>query len=507
MNNVAAPQAIGTVTEVESTRLFRGGALFLAASAFGNGLGYLFGIMLARILGPHDFGLYAVGMAVFTVVTLMTLSGGDIAIVKFVSQYTRLGDYRQAARTVVAVLAVSALAGMFVAGLLALLASPVLAPLFGHAELGDFFVLVALAVPLALMDTVLLSVLQALQRFREVVLIRYIWEPMSKLALAAFVIALGWGLRGLFVAMALTLLVSVVIGVRFVRELVGAGWHDRPFAKDVTTPVLQYCAPLLVTTVVGVLAPRTDVLFLGVWMTPEDVGLYQAAYQTAAIMALIGAAFDSVFAPMSAGLLAKADTDRLADLYRTVARWSLMASLPLVLLMVVFASEILSLFGPTFAAGMACLMLLAAGQWVSNWTSLAHTVLLMSGYGRLVMVNTLIGGGLFIGLNWLLIPIWGITGAAVAVAFSMTVGGLLRAGQVWFLHGLQPFSVELVKPCCAGVAAIAAGYWLKEAVGASSILVLALGSGLLYVGLLFVMKLEKTDRLALVGLLQRVRRA
>jgi O-antigen/teichoic acid export membrane protein len=121
------------------------------------------------------------------------------------------------------------------------------------------------------------------------------------------------------------------------------------------------------------------------------------------------------------------------------------------------------------------------------------------------MWNSIGTGLLLLFLNWLLIPRWGITGAAFAVSLSLTIGGLLRVGQVWVLHGLHPFSVELIKPVGAGLVALLAGYVLRGLLGADFLIALMLAVGIFYLGLLYCFKLEETDRVALTGLMQRVR--
>jgi O-antigen/teichoic acid export membrane protein len=258
-------------------------------------------------------------------------------------------------------------------------------------------------------------------------------------------------------------------------------------------------------TIVGVIAPRTDVLLLGYWADPAQVGVYQAAYQTAAMLTLIAAALDAAFAPLSAGLFAVHDLPRLKSLYCNVSRWLLTVSFPIALMLLVFGSDILSLFGPAFPLAAGCLLLLALGQWVNTWTTFAHSLLLMSGHSRLAMWNGIGTGILLLFLNWLLIPRLGITGAAFAVSFSLTIGGLLRVGQVWLLYGLHPFSVELIKPVGAGLAALVAGYVLRAFLGADFLIAVMPAMGLFYLGLLYCLKLEEADRMALTGLMQRVR--
>jgi len=491
-------------SQEDTIRAFCGGSTMLVASAFGNGLGYLLGIVLARLLGAEDFGLYAVGMAVFNVLALVSLCGADTTVVKFVSEAIQRGDRVLASRTLVVVLGFVAIAGALASGFLLWSSQTWLLELYRRPQLIPVFTILALTIPIVMAVTVFMASFQAAHAFTQVVTVRYLWEPLGKLTLAIAAVWLGWGLVGVVGAIGVTSLISLALASHSARTILLPGLTASSFDRSIADPLLRYGLPLSVMTIVGVVAPRTDVLLLGYWADPAQVGLYQAAYQTAAILTLIAAALDMAFAPLAAGLFASQDLTRLMSLYQTVFRWLLTVSCPVALVFVVFGSDILSLFGPTFPLAVTCLLLLALGQWINNGTTFAHTLLLMSGHVRLAMWNTIGTGAMLVTLNWLLIPLWGINGAALAVAFSMGLAGVIRLGEVWVILGLHPFSMELVKPLCAGLVTIAVGYWTKGLVKPELLIGVAITTGLLYLILLYAMKLEESDRLALAGLRQRM---
>src|SRR5262249_43707137 len=62
-----------------------GGSSILLASAIGNGLSYLYSIFLARSLSPGDFGVYALGLALFNVLALMAPLGFETGALRFIS--------------------------------------------------------------------------------------------------------------------------------------------------------------------------------------------------------------------------------------------------------------------------------------------------------------------------------------------------------------------------------------------------------------------------------------
>jgi O-antigen/teichoic acid export membrane protein len=477
----------------------------LVASGFGNGLGYLLGIVLARFLGAEDFGLYTIGIAVFNVIMLVALCGADTIVVKVGSEAYQRGDRLLAAKTLFIVLMFVLSVGLLAAVFLLWSSHTWLQNLYPRPEIVPILTILALTLPAVLTVTVLVASFQATHAYSKIIAIRSVWEPLGRIMLALGAVWAGWGLVGAVGAVGTVSFISLALAAYFARTTISQGFHAESLDRRQAAELAKYGLPLFVMTIVGVIAPRTDVLLLGYWSDPAQVGVYQAAYQTAAMLTLIAAALDAAFAPLSAGLFAAQDLPRLRMLYCNVSRWLLTVSFPIALMLLVFGSDILSMFGSAFPLAAGCLLLLALGQWVNTWTTFAHSLLLMSGRSRLAMWNGIGTGLLLLVLNWLLIPRWGITGAAFAVSLSLTIGGLLRVGQVWLLYGLHPFSVELIKPVGAGVVALLAGYVLRRFLGADFLMALMLVMGILYLGLLYCLKLEEADRIALTGLLQRVR--
>ena len=76
----------------------------------------------------------------------------------------------------------------------------------------------------------------------------------------------------------------------------------------------------------------------------------------------------------------------------------------------------------------------------------------MAGHTRLKLVNSVIKVSLAILLNFILIPRYGIVGAAVAALVHEVISNLLPLVQIWFLYRLLPFSQGLIKPILAGLA-------------------------------------------------------
>lgn len=195
----------------------------------------------------------------------------------------------------------------------------------------------------------------------------------------------------------------------------------------------------------------------------------------------------------------------MKDSYQAVSRLSITVSLPIFACFILFASEILALFGPEFSAGTAALMLLALGQIFNNATGSANTVLLMSGHSRLVMTNTIIMGVVLLAATAAIIPFWGMTGAAIAASTTFILTNLIRVIQVWQLHHVQPYTWDLAKPIAAAAAATGIVFLLHNSAVMIPSPVLGLALGLLYLSGLLLLGINQQDRLVLQLLHSRFR--
>ena len=167
-------------------------------------------------------------------------------------------------------------------------------------------------------------------------------------------------------------------------------------------------------------------MILGLFATATDVGVYTAAARTALLTRFLLLANSAVAAPRFAALHAANDREGVARLAVRSTILTTVSSVPLLLIFIVFPEKILSLFGPQFEAGAQALIILSAGQFVNAMTGPVGYLLNMSGFHRIEGRIAVVGALMTAGLCFVLIPIWGLLGAAAANAIATGTCNLLR---------------------------------------------------------------------------------
>lgn len=184
---------------------------------------------------------------------------------------------------------------------------------------------------------------------------------------------------------------------------------------------LRVAFPLLLATSFHGAITQTDIIMVGLFLTPEQVAVYFSAIKTGTLIAFVLAAVNALTAPKIAALHSQGRHEELQALLSSVIHWIFWPALMTALVMVIFGGQILTLFGPGFAAGYTALIILACGQLVKAGAGPVSDLLSLTGHhdlnarvmGYCVAINVI--------LNALLIPQFGIVGAATATAVTMIV--------------------------------------------------------------------------------------
>ena len=285
--------------------------------------------------------------------------------------------------------------------------------------------------------------------------LQYVLDPLLRIVTFIGLFFLGWRL---FAVGASHLLASVAVA------LLAFLWLSSSFplvALPILTrfqprPLLTFSLPLLMSNVVGFILQWADSLFLGYYLTLRDVGVYGAAGRLAGLGGMFLLAISTIFAPKIYSLYGKGELPEVGRLYQHSTRWVLMCVLPLFFYTVLNAKPLLSLFGPEFVNGSAALIILAAAYLVMTGTGPAGDVVLMTGRSKAILYASAASGALGLGLNFYLIPRFGLIGAALATGVAIAFGNLANVILAWRFTGLQPYTKAIAKPiltalCVAGV--------------------------------------------------------
>ncbi|MBZ0266514.1 polysaccharide biosynthesis C-terminal domain-containing protein, partial [bacterium] len=234
--------------------------------------------------------------------------------------------------------------------------------------------------------------------------------------------------------------------------------------------------------------------------------VYTAAFRMSRQIGLIQTAFVPMFAPLVSGLHHRQSHGELERLYQQASHWILAASLPVVLILIVFGDLPLLLFGSRFLAAWPILVILAAGQFINLAGGLAMQVLQM--VGRQDDDLAIISGGLVlnVALNLWLVRTHGAIGAAIATTIAFAALSIARLLVVRWRVGIWPYTRHSMRLVVVGVIAGLAGAAVRGTDGdvvwglTTAAITLAV-----FGGAAWCFALRESDRVMIRGALWRLR--
>ena len=177
---------------------------------------------------------------------------------------------------------------------------------------------------------------------------------------------------------------------------------------------------MLLISSLALIMKWTDTIMLGIFTTEKDVGIYNVAVKISTLTAITLAAINSIAAPKFAEFWGKKDIKNLKRTVHQTTKLIFFSSIPILILIWIFPSYFLKIFGEEFIIGKNALLILSIGQFVNAISGSVVILLNMTGKQVVAQNIVLIGTILNIILNALLIPIYGINGAAIASMISVS---------------------------------------------------------------------------------------
>jgi len=251
-----------------------------------------------------------------------------------------------------------------------------------------------------------------------------------------------------------TLLFSIGALLTFLASLwlwkLHFGWAAAGRGTDGQRPtpslrsIFDLAIPLMLASSATFLMNWTDILLLTYLRSFEEVAVYSIAFKFATISKLVLMGINSIAGPKFAEIEALGQSAALENTVRQSTKLIFWLSLPVIFVLMVFPKAFLGIYGDEYLAGAACLMILAAGQFFAAICGSTGQFLQMTGHQvafQRIMISTAVVNIL---LNLVLIPAWGINGAAVAGFLTIIMRNTISVIFIYRKHHFLTLYVPLL---------------------------------------------------------------
>jgi O-antigen/teichoic acid export membrane protein len=379
------------------------------------GAGFLTSVVGARLLGADGLGAAGIAVALATVAGVVGNGGINISTIYL------LGQRQADARPVLAALIPIAVAGALLAAALLLIAGVAIGPAVGLDGRTDLFLAGAILAASTVLYEFVGAVVLGLGQTRSYVTSELVRGAGTLMITAVVLVALLRTDVGFVAASATAILAAAALNARRIVSVLGivAPQVDPPLANEALGIGLRG----QVGNILQLMNLRLDQLLVPAFLSLSSAGIYLIAVRISEALAQVGSAAASLIFPEVARQADARDTSLTERAVRATTVLIAAAGIGLGLL----AEPFLAIaFGQEFAEGSLALRLLLVAMLPLSIARILAGDLKGRGRPGTVSVAMGIAAVVTIGLDVLLIPRFGIAGAAAAsvVAYALSAAVL-----------------------------------------------------------------------------------
>lgn len=441
----------------------KGGGITFVGKLFLNVLRFATALLLARILGADQLGLYSLSLSALNIAMGLALFGLDAAIIRFIAVMAGRKDEDGVWGAIQIGMGISFILSALLGTLLYAFSFVIAERVFHDQRLAPLLQLASVFVPLMVVNDQLFNALRGFKKFNESVIAQYVYQPITRLIMIGLLVIIGLNAQYAVAAYGLsTVTASIVMFIWLNRRfsLKRAIKVDPKLLKE----MLVFAVPVWLSSLMVKFQGNIQTLFIGTMNTIAGVGIFSVANQITLVSGEFSSSINTTSKPVIAELHDRNDIKQMEHIYQLANKWVVMVQIPIFLLMVIFPKPILSVFGEGYADGATALIILAVANFIKVSTGMGGIIIDMAGYTKMKLFNSVVRLALYIVLDYLLIPRWGLIGASVAVLVGEGSVNLLRLLQVYLIFRILPFNLSFMKPMIATAASLASvfliGAWL-----------------------------------------------
>jgi len=410
--------------DLHAKDIFKGSTIALVFKFAGILANYLFTYQVTKGFGAGINGLFNLGLVVLTISTVISRAGLDTAMLRFTTQYRTGKDLAGLRNTYFAMLRIVVPLCTAVNVILYFSADYLANTVFSKPELAFYikvFSFTVLPYSLLMIHSECLRAIRhlnyylfyegiAINLFNSLLLfVCFFWnKDVSVLIWSYLITTFCVGLHSTYMWLKKSGVLSV-------------DGKEGMTVKE----MLRVSLPMLTSNSLMNLMGWVDTIMLGIYRSAGDVGVYNIAIKIALITKVTLTAINSISAPKFAEYHSLNDIPSLAKTSQYATMLIFWTSAPIMVFILMAPQFCMGFFGEEFRVGALALIILTIGQFIASISGSVGYILNLTGNQVLQQNITMVSVVLNIVLNVLLIPPYGITGAAIASAAGLIVRNLL----------------------------------------------------------------------------------
>lgn len=442
---------MSTKLEKSLTTIIAGAGVIFFGMIIANLLGLLNQALLGRFLGPEKYGLFNLGFSIILIFSTFAIFGLGAALSQFIPAKIKKDRKDKVNDAIRFSFRFNFIMGIFLSIILFLLSNIIANKVFHNNDLDLVIKFFSMALPFTAFYRTAGGLPRGFKKPSYKVLTEDILMNILKISIFGILIFFGYRLFGAIIAYLCSVIFATVIYLwltyyKFLPSLGSSFSINKQKYNSVKKELFSLTLPLFLTGFTYLFLTHTDRILIGFYMSSQEVGIYVAAFSIAGLTISIALAFSFLFLPVISEYFAENDINSMKKIFSSITKWIFLLTFPIVIYFVLYSKDIIRIiYGDPFVIGSSVLIILSLGIAFFALTGMSGNILIAITKTKLNLISEIIGAISNVILNIILIPQYGIIGAAIGTSLSLSLRNISSLAFVYKELKIHPYNINYVK--------------------------------------------------------------
>jgi O-antigen/teichoic acid export membrane protein len=447
--------------------------MYLVSSAGITGIGFIATIFYAHWIGPAILGAYFVFMSVFNILSLFT----DLGISQAATQ--RICEGRDTHQIFTANLTIRL--SLYI---LVCIGAILFRDRFADLNAAGLFWALLVILGISTLSSCISIAIAASNRLGLLASVSLL-NNVTRIVVQVITVFLGFQVFGLVGGLIAGLLVELALQARYID------YHIRRFDLSHVKRIFAFSSWAFLATIATVLFDNANLLIIAYFLPVSDVGIFGICWTFSVFALFVSTALCNTLYVKVSRWHAGGEHGTISASLSRATTYSLIFALPMLAGGILLGRELLYyLYGASFAVGATALIIIIAARIFQSVYQLYSIYLMATDHARMAFYGLGIGIVVNIAMSLLLVPILGLTGAALAsfanVLISIVIGRHFLKGIVPVILERTPFFHILASTVVMTIALLLLGLLPVPESAARTGLLVILGAAIYFLVLLIL---------------------
>jgi len=421
---------LNAMQDKDFSELFKKGGISFLIRIGGQIIGFLLTFVIAHYYGAQGLGNYVLAIVILQIFTLMSKLGLDTFSIRFIASFSKKNKWKSIQlfrKKILILISITSIVSSVAMYFLADIIVDHMDVKVEYVKLSSFFVLPMVFFMLHYQS------LRGLKRIAEFSffyrMAQSTFSIVSIFIISAFIKSSSVPIYAYLTSVSIVSVLSfITYKYCFSKK---AAFSTEENIEDLTIRnILKISIPLMLAQSVQFIMAWTDKLMIGNMMSAESVAVYGVAFRFSMGVSITLMAINSISSPKFAEKFASDDIKGMGKIAMQSAKIIFWTTIPLAIILLTFPKFFMGLYGSEFLIGFEVLRWLIIGRIVNALSGSVGNLMQMSGQQKIYMNILIIGSVINVVLNYFLIPIYGIKGAAISSVVSLSFWNLTMVYMV-----------------------------------------------------------------------------